>query len=73
MLDVFRHRMEPFPIVPHPLTYSPPAFSSLRPSLFPWLPRLPLSIPPMFPIPPLLPHARLSYKREFMSLFSKLF
>ncbi|XP_061196739.1 ALX homeobox protein 1-like [Saccostrea echinata] len=63
MFDVFRHRVDPFPIMPHPLSYSPSAFSSVRPSLFPWLPRLPLTMPPMFPISPLLP-VRPSYKGD---------
>ncbi|XP_048729115.1 retinal homeobox protein Rx-A-like [Ostrea edulis] len=62
MFDVFRHRIDPFPIMPHPLSYSPSAFSSVRPSLFPWLPRLPLSIPPMFSISPLLPDIRPPFK-----------
>ncbi|KAK3105275.1 hypothetical protein FSP39_021440 [Pinctada imbricata] len=63
MFDVFRHRIEPFPVMPHPLSLGPSAFSSVRPSLFPWLPRLPLSLPPFLPFPsPFMQHSRNPFK-----------
>ena len=49
MFDVWRHRLDHYPMVPHPFGLGPSAFSSVRSGIFPWVPRLPLALPPVLP------------------------
>ncbi|XP_063410516.1 retinal homeobox protein Rx1-like [Mytilus trossulus] len=49
MFDVWRHRLDHYPMVPHPFGLGPSAFSSVRSTMFPWAPRLPMGFPPVLP------------------------
>ncbi|XP_033763590.1 paired box protein Pax-6-like [Pecten maximus] len=73
MFDVWRHRLEPYHVTPpafSPVGYSPSAFSSVRSSMFPWLPRLPLNLPPVLPLPTFLPEGTSPYRGEIPPLSS---
>ncbi|OWF37143.1 retina and anterior neural fold homeobox protein 2-like [Mizuhopecten yessoensis] len=73
MFDVWRNRIEPYHVAPpafSPVGYSPSAFTSVRSSMFPWLPRLPLSFPPVLPLPAFLPEATAAFTGEMPQLSS---
>ncbi|XP_071110580.1 retinal homeobox protein Rx1-like [Haliotis cracherodii] len=53
MIDVWRQRCDTYPqVISHPLQSLPPSLPpTMRPPLFPWIPRFPVSFPPLFHLP----------------------